>query len=922
MTGMRHTVTGIGGRARLAPVIALLAIGVSTLHAQSAPGKAAAKQPAKPETTDLRNADEDIGGDHDPKRPWGHSAVVDRILWEREGRVGADGKFPPEARLRAFREMQEHQRKSQLLQIAHNAPAVPAAAIPGSVWAAIGPRPGQKNGSTFAGRITAIATHPVDGNIVYVGSAAGGLWKTTDGGLNWVPLLDHQPSLAVGTILLAPGNPDTIFVGTGEPNFGCDNQFGVGILKSTDGGYSWSQLGAAAFANKSISKIVMHPAQPLTLWASTTQAQAGFICGVPGAGNGIYKSTDGGVTWPAVSLPGKSVDDLVMDPQNPLVLYASAYGIGIYKSSDGGASWSAPLGGGLPSASLGRIELAVHPTIANKIYALVTDASGFLINLYKSVDGGATWPALPTQPSSGNPIAMCRGQCWYDLYLESAPDGTLWVGGDENFHTTDDGATWPAAGLLHSDQHAIAFGPTGTLWVGNDGGLASSVNNGATWTQRNTKLGIMQFYPGASLHPTTGVIALGGTQDNNSFAYSSTPVWNQIYLGDGAATAIDFTNPGNVWYASQQYLVIGKTVNHSTFVDVNIGLTDSNNKNNAPFIAQFAMCPKNAQVLVAGSVTVWRTNDGAANWAANSPAPLIAGGSIRSIAFDPNDLNCTTYYAGLQNGKIFRTTVGGGAAAGNWVDISTGLPGRGVSDFAMDPGNSNIIYAAITGFGAGTQVYKTVNALAATPSWSAASTGLPNSPVNAVLVDPGASTVIYAGTDVGVYRSLDSGANWSPFMNGHPAVPVYDLQGNATTGVLISFTHGRSAFLLSLPTARPVPDGKFIPGLPLRAYKGVGANIKVNFDNNSCTPGGTNVYWGNLTPAELAAYTYSGQECGITSGGNLTTIPVASSAFFVVVGSDGGTTESGNTQDSTGAWKGSGAGRCGIASQSTASSCP
>ncbi len=925
---MRHTATGIGGRARLAPVIALLAIGVSGTHAQSAPAVPAAriatatKQPTKPVTTAWRDAEEDIGGDYDPKRPWDHSPLVDRILWAREGRVGADGKFPPEARLRAFREMQGHERQLQLLQTARKAPAAPAAAIPGSVWAAIGPRPAQKNGTTFAGRITAIAAHPADGNIAYVGGAAGGLWKTTNGGLNWVPLLDRQPSLAVGTILLAPGNPDTIFVGTGEPNFGCDNQFGVGILKSTDGGYSWSQLGAAAFANKSISKIIIDPNQPLTMWASTTQAEAGFICNVPGGGNGVYKSTDGGVTWPTIGLPGKSVDDLVMDPFNPLVLYASAYGVGIYKSSDGGVTWGLRLGGGLPTVSLGRIELAVHPTIPNKLYAIFTDATGFLINLYKSVDGGATWPALPTQPSSGNPIAMCRGQCWYDLYLETSSDGTLWVGGDENFRTTDDGVTWPAAALLHSDQHAIAFGPTGTVWVGNDGGLASSVDLGATWTQRNTNLALAQFYPGASLHPTVGVIALAGVQDNNSFAYTSTPIWNVVYAGDGAASAFDFTNPGNIWYNSQQFLVIGKTLNHSTYVDVNNGLTDSNNRTNAPFIAQFAMCPKNAQVLVAGSVTVWRTNDGATNWAANSAAPLLAGGSIRSVAFDPSDVSCATYYVGLQNGKIFRTTVGGGAAAGNWVDISTGLPGRGVSDFAVDAGNTNIVYAAITGFGAGTQVYKTLNALAATPSWSAASSGLPNSPVNAVLVDPGASTVIYAGTDVGVYRSLDSGANWSPFTNGHPAVPVYDLQGNATTGVLISFTHGRSAFQLTLPAARPVPDGKFIPGLPLRVYKAGGANLKLNFDNNSCTPGGTNAYWGNLTPAELSAYTYSGQECGIVSGGNLTTIPAASSAFFVVVGSDGGVTESGNTQDSAGVWRGNGAGRCAITTQTTASSCP
>ena len=885
---------------------------------------AAASPKEGSEVDEREGADPDVyrnpSSDHDPAHPYGHSPLVDRILWAREGRVGPDGRFPPDARMNAFRELQAHERR--LRAGSHGAPVVPAAAIPGSVWAAIGPRPGQKSGQTFAGRVTAIAAHPTDGNTVYVGGAAGGLWKTTDGGVNWVPILDRQPSLAVGCVLLAPGAPETIYVGTGEPNFGCDNQFGVGILKSTDGGYSWSQLGAASFANKSISRILVHPSDPLTMWASTTQAQAGFICGVPAAGNGVYRTTDGGTTWPSITLPGKSVNDLVMDPFDPLVLYASAYGFGIYKSTDGGATFGPRLAGGLPTASLGRVELAVHPTIPDKVYSVFTDATGFLIDLYKSTDAGTSWTALPTKPSAANPIAFCRGQCWYDLYLETAPDGTLWAGGDENFYTVDDGATWPTPAYLHSDQHAIAFGPTGTVWVGNDGGLASTVDNGVAWTQRNTKLALTQFYPGASLHPTIGVIALAGVQDNSSFAYASTPVWNQIYLGDGAASAIDFTNPNNVWYNSQQFLVIGKTVNHSTYVDVNNGLLDSGDKAKSPFIAQFAMCPKNAQVLVAGSQTVWRTNDGAANWSANSPAPLVSGGSIRSLAFDPSDAGCSTYYMGLQNGKVFRTTVGGGAAAGNWSDVSTGLPGRGISDLSVDPTNSNVAYAAVTGFGSGSQVYKTVNALAASPAWSAASTGLPNSPVNAVLVDPGASSVIYAGTDVGVYRSLDSGASWSPFMSGHPVVPVYDLQGNSTTGVLISFTHGRSAFQLTAPAARPVPDGKFVPGLPLRAKKGAGSNLVLQWDESSCTPGGVNAYWGVLSTASLSTYAYGGAQCAVTSGGSLTGVPAATDAFFVVAGTNGGTTESGNTQDSAGVWKGSGVGLCGIAAQSTASTCP
>lgn len=856
----------------------------------------------------------DAGGDQDPKSPWGRSPLIDRILWEREGRVGPDGTFPPAARMNSFREWQAQQQrvKSLLRQ-----PAAPAAANPGTMWNSIGPKPILNGATANSGRVTAIAVHPTDGNIAYVGAASGGVWKTFDGGVNWIPLTDRQPSLATGAITLMPGNPDTIFVGTGEPNFSCDSYYGVGVLKSTDGGYTWTQLGAAPFANKSISKIVIHPTLPDTMWAATAQGAAGFICGAYGGG-GVYKTTDGGVNWSNAGLPGGSINDMVMDRTNPNILYASRNAGGIYKTIDGGTNWTL-LAGGLPATGFGRIDLALHPTLASTLYAVYVNSGNNQLGTYKTVDGGTTWTALATMP-----VNLCNSQCWYNLYIEIAPDGAIWEGGFGIHRSTDDGTSWTSVGGgIHVDQHTVTFGPTGTAWAGNDGGLFTTVNNGAAWTSRSTNLATVQYYPGASVHPTNANFALAGAQDNGTHKFTGASGWNSVFGGDGCATAIDYTNPNNVWYVSYQYLNIYKTVNGSGFAPATSGLADANTPGVAPFIAMFALCPKNAQVLIAGTNNVWRTNDGAATWTANSPDPIIASASIRSVAFDPSDVNCNTYYAGLGSGKIFRTTVGGGAAAGNWVDISTGLPTtRGVSDLAVDPVNPNIVYAAYTGFGAGQQIYKTINALAAAPTWAAASSGLPNAPVNAVLVDPGANTVIYAGSDLGVYRSLDSGTTWTPFMNGHPVVAVYDLEANATTGALISFTHGRGAFKLNAPSAKPVPDGKFIAGLPMRASKGVGANITLKFDNVSCTPGGYNAYWGALTPAALAGYTYSGQECGVASGGDLTTIPAASSAFFVVAGSDGSVTESGNTQDSAGVWRGSGAGRCAITTQSTASTCP
>lgn len=895
--------------ALLAVVLALAAS--SVLAGQPDP---VAEPAPDPETEARSAATPDPAAERPGARPWGQNPALDRMMWAREGRVGPDGRFPPESRMRAFREYREGLRQ---LSSRLAAPKAPAAAIPGSEWTPLGPRPMQNGPFTFAGRVTVITPHPTDGDIVYVGTASGGVWKTLDGGLNWIPLTDRQPSLATGAIALAPGNPDTIFVGTGEPNFSCDSHFGVGILKSTDGGYSWSQLGAAYFGNRSISKIIVHPTQPQTLWASTTSGNAGWICGVAGGGAGIFKSIDGGANWSNAAFPAGDVTDLVMDPANPQVLYAGRKNSGIYKTVDGGTIW-APLGGGLPGSNIDRIDLALHPAVPGLIYAVYSNLSGNLLGHYKSADGGATWAPFPLPQASW----QCSLQCWFDLALEIAPDGSLWEGSYRLVRTADDGANWAIRPNNYVDQHAIAFAPDGRIWAGHDGGVDVSSDGGASWSTRNANLGAMQFYPGGSLHPTNGAFAISGAQDNGTSKYTGGATWTKILSADGGATAIDSASPDLVWYASIQYLQVYKTVAGGGFSAVNSGLADSNVSGKAPFMAPLVMCPGNPQVLIAGSDNVWRTGNGAGGWSANSADPIVAGASIRSLAFDPSDASCGTYYAGTSGGKVFRTTVGGGAAAGNWVDISTGLGGHGVSDLAVDPGNPNVVYAAITGYGAGTQIYKTVNALAPAPTWNPAAAGLPNIPTNAVLVDPGASAVVYAGTDLGVYRSVDSGANWSPFMTGHPVVPVHDLKANAATGTLVSFTHGRGAFKLTAPAARPVPDGKFIPGLPLRAGKGTGSSIRLLFDSASCVHGATHAYWGPLTPAALATYAYGGQECGIVSGGSLTTIPAATSAFFVVVGADGSGVESGNTRDSAGVWRGSGVGRCGIAAQSSAASCP
>lgn len=714
-----------------------------------------------------------------------------RLRWFLEHRKGPDGHIPRNARSKAFRQVEENLRNGLL--------GLSLDLTPGSVWAPLGPAPLVSGTAAWSGRVTSIAMHPVSPNTIFVGAAQGGVWKSTDAGATWTPLTDKEVSLAIGALAIDPSNPGTIYAGTGESNSSCDSYFGAGILKSTDGGTSWSLIGATPFDNTSFSRIIVHPTDPATLWAANTTGVGGFaadVCyGAPGSGTfGVWKSTNAGASWTRVlgsSQTGNSTltHGLVIDPTNPSILYAGVDGSGVWKTVNGGTSWSL-LAGGLPTSSVGQIVLAVNPNAPSNLYASVHNSSaGGLLGVFKTIDSGSTWTVLPSAPSG-----LCSNFCWYCMIVDVAPDGGVWLGGVSLYRSGDGGASWTNVTVspLHVDQHALLFSG-GTVWSGNDGGVFTTVNNGGSWTSKNVGIAMTQFYPGASLHPTGTTLALAGAQDNGTSKYTGTSTWTHVNGGDGSFTAIDFTNPANVWYVSSQSLVIRKTTNGSSFASATSGLSDAG-MGSAAFIAPYVMCPNNASLLIAGSDNVWRTTNAAGSWSSNSPDPLT-GSSISALAFAPSDTACNTYFAGTIGGSLSRTTVGGGAAG--WTTISAGLPSRAVSDIAVHPANANIVYATLSGFG-GPHVYKTLNALAPSPTWTATDAGIPDAPALAVLLDPLDPAVVYLGTDVGLFRSTDSGATWQVYMNGHPNVAVYDLVANAgSPPSIVSFTHGRGAFRLA-----------------------------------------------------------------------------------------------------------------------------
>ncbi len=757
--------------------------------------------------------------------------VLARERWFYQRRVSPLGFIPGAARTSALKEL-EAIRAQERVRAAAGAMSSKSHALSATAWTPIGPRPTSTSGQVgnVSGRIAAVAVNPQNRDEVYVGGAQGGVWRSVDGGGNWTPLIDgdpatNEPSLAIGSIAIdgttcnAASAPvcQTIYVGTGEQTFSGSSYFGAGILKTTDGGANWTQLGnppgspfvgpfSVVVGGARIGSLAIRPGTS----GPTTELLAGVqILINPDNGNasGVYRSTDAGATWTQVaSASGASGNEVLFDPadSNGNVAYASL-GVpsrpgpvgdpqaGIYKSTDGGANFTkltlpSPVNTTPGIENVGRVEISIGQGVLYASIANATLSSNNVLGLFRSTDGGANWTHLTTAPNH------CTPQCWYDHVIQVHPanGNVVYVGGSATAgyfsRTTNGGSSWETnancsgipVNCLHVDIQSMAIGASGgsaTLYVGNDGGVwkADVTNPTAAlplgWVNLNAGLELTQFYPSPSIHPTDLHIGFGGTQDNNTQRYTGAATWTSVTCGDGGWTIIDPSNPNNV-YTTCQNIDIRKSTTGGTpfsFASSDNGIFDTDD---VSFIPPFVMDPNNSARLYFGTCRVYRTMDGASSWAlisldlsgaAGGGSCFSSSGTIETLAVAPSDSNIV--YAGTSDGVIQRTTNALAASGHVWTDITGNLSTvRGISWIAVDPANPDIVYAALSGFSgtgfalpdATRHVFRTTFVNGSATVWTDISSNLPNIPVNTLLLDPAKPGTVFLATDIGVFFAEDA----------------------------------------------------------------------------------------------------------------------------------------------------------------------
>jgi photosystem II stability/assembly factor-like uncharacterized protein len=688
----------------------------------------------------------------------------------------------------------------------------------GSSWDAIGPH-------NIGGRTLAVAQNPQNPQTMWAGAASGGLWRTHTAGVGpdaWDMIDTGFPLLGVSSIAIPPSDSNVIYIGTGEV-YGYQNalgglavrltrgSYGIGILKSTDGGATWTHsLNWSQNQKRGVASLAMDPSNSNILYAGTSE--------------GTYKTTDAGATWNLVHNILMSMQ-VVIDPVTPSRLYAAcgdlgSPGTGIYRSTDSGATWT-QLTAGLPATWTGKTYLAIYKNAPNVVYASLAQAESG-IGLYRSTNFGSNWTSLSTTNYAGV-------QGWYSHWVHVNPTDSsqvlvagvdIWrsTQGGRNLVRMSDWSAWffgnvPPGGpegppnYAHADHHHVIYDPQkpDTLFFGTDGGVFRSFDHGGTFAGLNGGYQTTQFYNGFSSAISLDTFAIGGMQDNATAIYEGNLGWRRVIGGDGCMTAM---HPQNllIMYGATQNLGIRRSTDGG--FNFNSAVNGISQVGQVAFVAPYLLAPSVPTVMYAGRSRIFRSSNGGVNWGVVNSNLELDGNPAISMGISHQSEN--VLYVGtapvLSRARIFVTTNGGTS----FTNITGSLPDRYPVDITVDPLNDQIAYVVLSGFESG-HLFRTSDRGA---NWTDISSDLPDVPSSAVVVDPDNTNIIYFGNDIGVYVSTDTGATWEAYQTGMPGAAILmDLSVVRSNRHIRAITHGHGNFEREMlePTAAVADGGTGAP---------------------------------------------------------------------------------------------------------------
>ncbi len=643
------------------------------------------------------------------------------------------------------------------------------------------------------GRVNVTVKHPTEENTIFVGTPAGGLWKSEDAGQSWIPMTDNLPAIGVSGLAIDPTNTDIMYIATGDGDAG--DTYSLGVLKSEDAGETWQPTGLAHDISSGVtcSKILMDPNDNQRLWVATT--------------SGLYYTTDGGTTW--TQSITQWVKDIEIHPTNTNIIYAS--GSRFFKSEDGGENFDLITDGTPPNSAVYRVAISVTAANPDYLYLLACDNNEYgFYGLYRSDDAGDSFTQMSNAPNvlGRNLVGDSEdGQGWYDLAVAASPTNgdQIVVGGINVWRSNDGGTNWEVisdyeyptdVGYTHADIHSLDY-IGDELYCGSDGGLFISENDGTTWEDLSEGLQISQYYR-IAVSTTDPELILTASQDNGTNLFSEGNQHNHVIGNDGMVAAINYEND-DIMYGAFQYGTLFKSIdggdNFNEFID---GITED-----GAWVTPFEFHPTNPDIVFSAYENVWKNTDGT-TWVqlGNIPGSSTLT-SLHISASDPDVIYTASPTA------IYKSENGGDS----WSGISDGLPNLTITDVTTHPENSEILWVTFSGYDEGEKVYYSENGGG---DWSNISNNMPNVPVNCVSYQVGSNDGIYLGTDIGVYFKNAESFSWNDYNDGLPNVIVNQIIFQYEAGKVLLATYGRGIWtnnFFDTSSLQPTADFSATPTL-------------------------------------------------------------------------------------------------------------